>query len=333
MAAAISAATKEIRRVTAASVGATPTRRAALANEQFGLTGEPRGVILLDVMPVAAILLVLASGFILALWNLLVKKVSDPSVFLLGATASAIAVYTPIFVLVIAPGLKINSWEPLTATALAGFIEGIYFILLTFTYRRGDLSLVYPVSRGSSPLFILAGGVLILAEDVTVLGYVGIALIVAGIGAVAWPGRGARVTAATVLFSLLTGAAIAGHHVCYKWALGFIPPYAAIYMAWLVATTTLGIYCLVTRPVFAAARYLYRQFFLAAAVGVVAMAGFLCALVALDMTFVSYVGAARNVGMIFSVLFGAHLLGEGARWRRLAGALSITGGVVVMAFA
>jgi drug/metabolite transporter (DMT)-like permease len=262
-----------------------------------------------------------------------VKKASDPSVFFWGATVSAVAVYTPIFILVIAPELEINSWEPLAATALAGFIEGIYFILLTFTYRRGDLSVVYPVSRGSAPLFILAGGVLILAENVTVLGYVGIALIVAGIGTVAWPGRGARVTTATVSLSLLTGAAIAAHHVCYKWALGSVSPYAAIYIAWLVATATLGVYCFVTRPVFTAARYLYRQFFLAAAVGVVAMAGFLCALVALDMTLVSYVGPARNVGMIFSVLFGARLLGEGARWRRLAGAFSITIGVVVMAFA
>jgi drug/metabolite transporter (DMT)-like permease len=284
-------------------------------------------------MPVAAIFLVLVSGFILAGWNLLVKRAADPSVFFCGAVVSALAVYTPVFVLLIAPELQGLSWKPFVATALAGLIEGIYFVLLTFTYRRGDLSLVYPVSRGSAPLFILAGGVILLAEDVSFLGYVGIALIVGGIGTVAWPGRSARVTVATVLLSVLTGAAIAGHHVCYKWAIGFISPYAAIYLAWLVAAATLGVYCLVSRPVFAAARYLSRHFFQAAAVGVVAMAGFLCALVALNMTFVSYVGPARNVGMIFSVLFGARILGEGARWRRLAGAAAITAGVVIMAFA
>jgi drug/metabolite transporter (DMT)-like permease len=104
-------------------------------------------------------------------------------------------------------------------------------------------------------------------------------------------------------------------------------------MAWLVAAATLGVYCVVTRPLFAAARYIYGHFLLVAAVGVVAMGGFLCALVALNMTFVSYVGAARNVGMIFSVLFGARFLGEGGRWRRMGGAFAITAGVVVMAFA
>ena len=284
-------------------------------------------------MPIVAILLVVASGFILAFWNLLVKKAADPSVFFFGAVVSALAIYTPPFILFIAPRLYIGSIEPLAATALAGLIEGAYFILLTYTYRRGDLSLVYPVSRGSAPLFILAGGLFLLAENVTVLGYVGIGLIVSGISAVAWPGRGARATTATVLLSLLTGAAIAAHHVCYKWAIGFVPPYAAIYMAWLVAAATLGVYCAVTRPLFAAARYLYSQFFLAAVVGVVAMGGFLCALIALNMTLVSYVGAARNVGMIFSVLFGARFLGEGGRWRRLGGAVAITAGVVVMAFA
>lgn len=297
------------------------------------MTRRGGGAILCAVMPVAAILLVIVSGFILALWNLLVKKAEDPSVFFFGAVVSALAVYTPPFIMLIAPRLAITSVEPIVATSLAGLIEGVYFILLTYTYRRGDLSLVYPVSRGSAPLFILAGGLLLLAEKVTFLGYVGIGLIVAGITAVAWPGRGVRVTAATVLLSLLTGAAIAAHHVCYKWAIGFVPPYAAIYMAWLVAAATLGAYCLFTRPLSTVARYLYRQFFLAAVVGVVAMGGFLCALVALNMTLVSYVGAARNVGMIFSVLFGARFLGEGGRWRRLGGAVAITAGVVVMAFA
>jgi drug/metabolite transporter (DMT)-like permease len=284
-------------------------------------------------MPVAAIFLVIASGLILAVWNLLVKKASDPSVFFLGAIVSALAIYTPPFVIFVAPHLDVQSLEPFVAMTLAGLIEGIYFILLTYTYRRGDLSLVYPVSRGSAPLFILAGGLLLLAEDVTLLGYVGIALIVAGISTVAWPGRGTRATAAVVLLSLLTGAAIAAHHICYKWAIGFVSPYAAIYMAWLVAAATLGVYCVVTRPLFAAARYIYRHFFLAAAVGVIAMGGFLCALVALNMTLVSYVGAARNVGMIFSVLFGVRFLGEGGRWRRMGGAVAITAGVVVMAFA
>ncbi len=285
------------------------------------------------IMPVAALLLIIASGFILSVWNLIVKKAFDPSVFFLGAVVFALALYTPAFVFLIAPGLKSLPLEGAAATALAGLTEGIYFILLTFTYRRGDLSLVYPVSRGSAPLFILAGGVLLLAEGVTAPGYVGIGLIVAGIAAVAWPGRGARVTAAAVALSISTGAAIAAHHVCYKWALGFIPPYAAIYMAWSIAAATLGVYCLATRPFFAAARYLYGRILPAVAVGVIAIVGFLCALVALNMTFVSYVGAARNVGMIFSVIFGAQLLGEGARWRRLAGAGAITAGVVLIALA
>ncbi|NIT36556.1 MAG: EamA family transporter [candidate division Zixibacteria bacterium] len=288
---------------------------------------------LASIMPVSALLLIIASGLILSVWNLLVKKASDPSVFFLGAVVFGLALYTPAFVLIIAPGLEPPSFQAAAATALAGLTEGVYFILLTLTYRRGDLSLVYPVSRGSSPLFILAGGVLLLAEGVTVLGYVGIGLIVAGIAAVAWPGRGARVTAVAVILSLSTGASIAAHHVCYKWALGFVPSYAVIYVAWSIAAVALGVYCLATRPFFAAARYLYNHIFAAVAVGVIAIGGFLCALVALNMTFVSYMGAARNVGMIFSVIFGAQLLGEGARWRRLAGAGAITVGVAFIALA
>jgi drug/metabolite transporter (DMT)-like permease len=297
------------------------------------LTAAARGDMLAPVMPVSAILLLIVSGFILSVWNLFVKKAEDPSVFFLGAILFALALYTPVFFLLIAPGVEPPSLEGFAAVVSAGLTEGLYFILLTRTYRRGDLSLVYPVSRGSAPLFILAGGVVFLTERVTAVGGLGIALIVVGIAAVAWPGRGARVTFSTVGLSILTGAAIAGHHVCYKWALRFWSPYAAIYAAWLVAATTLAIYCGATRPFFRTVRYIYSHALATAAVGVIAMAGFLCALAALNMTLVSYVGAARNVGMAFSVLFGARLLGEGAMWRRLAGAAAITAGVVVMAFA
>jgi len=297
------------------------------------LTAASRGDKLASVMPVSAILLIVASGFILSVWNLFVKKAEDPSAFFLGATFFALALYTPAFIMLIAPRLAPPPPAAFAAVAAAGLTEGLYFVLLTYTYRRGDLSLVYPVSRGSAPVFILAGGALFLTERVTPWGGVGIALIVVGIAAVAWPGRGTRVTFGTVALSVLTGAAIAVHHVCYKWALAFWTPYAAIYMAWLVAAATLAFYCVVTRPFFRIAHYIFDHALAAGAVGVVAMAGFLCALVALDMTLVSYVGAARNVGVIFSVLFGAQFLGEGAKWRRLAGAAAITAGVVAMAFA
>lgn len=303
------------------------------AQAVFALTAAAPGDMLTPDMPVSAILLLVVSGFILSLWNLFVKKAEDPSAFFLGAILFALALYTPVFFLLIVPGIGHPPFEAFAAAASAGLTEGVYFVLLTYAYRRGDLSLVYPVSRGSAPLFILAGGTVFLAERVTSFGGVGIALIVAGIAAVAWPGRGARVTFSAVGLSLLTGAAIAGHHVCYKWALRFWSPYAAIYAAWLVATFTLGTYCVVTRPFFKVVRYIYEHAVAVAAVGVIAMAGFICALAALNMTLVSYVGAARNVGMVFSVLFGARLLGEGAMWRRLAGAAAITVGVAAMALA
>lgn len=297
------------------------------------MTAATPGDMLAPVMPVSAILLLVASGFILSVWNLFVKKAEDPSAFFLGAILFALALYTPVFFILVAPGIEPPPLEAFAAAASAGVTEGLYFILLTYTYRRGDLSLVYPVSRGSAPIFILAGGIVFLTERVTAFGGLGIGLIVVGIAAVAWPGRGARVTFSAVVLSILTGAAIAGHHVCYKWALRFWSPYAVIYAAWLVAAATLALYCLVTRPFYKTVRYIYSRAAGAAAVGVLSMAGFMCALAALNMTLVSYVGAARNVGMVFSVLFGARLLGEGALWRRLAGAAAITAGIAVMAFA
>jgi len=283
-------------------------------------------------MPVPALLLLLASGLMHAVWNLLIKKAPDPAAHFAGAMGAALILYTPLFFLLVAPGLTAPPAYAWAAAAVTGVTEGVYLILLTHTYRGADLSLVYPVSRGSAPLFIVAGGVALLGERLSPLGYAGIGAVVVGIVVIAWPAAGARVTARAVGLSVLTGAAIAAHHVGYKWLFRFWPPEAAIYIVWLFTFSTLGGYVLLSRRG-AAARYALRHLRSEVVVGVLAMFGFLLALWALDMSLVSYVGAARNVGILFGVLFGARLLGEGAMWQRLAGAAAIVAGVALMALA
>ncbi len=284
-------------------------------------------------MPLAAVWLLVVSGVFHAIWNLLVKRAAEPSAFFAGAIAFAVALYTPVFVIVVAPRLPAPTFSALAAVLFTGLAEGVYFVLLTLAYRRGDLSLVYPISRGTAPLFIVAGGVTLLAERIPAVGYAGIGLVVAGVVAVAWPGRGVRVSVPTVVLSALTGATIAAHHLGYKWLFRYYPPYAAIYMAWLVAAVVLTTYVLISGKATAGTRYVHDHLVAVVAAGVLSMGGFLLVLLALDMTLVSYIGAARNVGTVLSVLLGAHFLAEGGRWRRLAGAVGITVGVIALVLA
>jgi len=106
-----------------------------------------------------------------------------------------------------------------------------------------------------------------------------------------------------------------------------------LYIVWWVTGATLATYCLLARRRRPILPYLKTNAPAAAAMGIVAMGGFLLALVALKLTLASYVGAARNVGVVFGVVFGARALREPGLGRRLAGAAAIAAGVALLAFA
>src|SRR5436190_11694593 len=65
--------------------------------------------------------------------------------------------------------------------AVSGAIEGLYFVLLSAAYRRGDLSVVYPIARGTAPLLAVAAGVLVLGETLGPVGALGVAAVLAGL--------------------------------------------------------------------------------------------------------------------------------------------------------
>ena len=72
---------------------------------------------------------------------------------------------------------------PLLGVALglvSGTVEAGYFILLSAAYRRGDLSVVYPIARGTAPLLAVAIGVVLLGERLGIGGSIGVVLLLAG---------------------------------------------------------------------------------------------------------------------------------------------------------
>src|SRR5687768_7481065 len=75
---------------------------------------------------------------------------------------------------------------------LSGVIEAGYFVLLSAAYRRGDLSVVYPIARGTAPLLAVAIGVGLFGERLGVPGSVGVVLLLAGFMALQQPWRALR---------------------------------------------------------------------------------------------------------------------------------------------
>src|SRR3954463_3625162 len=127
-------------------------------------------------VPFAAFALAFSSAFVHALWNLLLARARDSE----AATAVALIAGTLVFAPVAALTWDIHA-AALPYLAASSVLELGYFALLAAAYDRGELSLVYPVARGSAPVLVAIFSVVFLGTSLHALTVVGIALVAAGV--------------------------------------------------------------------------------------------------------------------------------------------------------
>jgi drug/metabolite transporter (DMT)-like permease len=167
-------------------------------------------------VPTLAIALVLVAAVLHAGWNVLLKTSGDTLSTAVRLQAIGTAVLVPVGIVA---WLNIGSPTiPASAIWLAvvsGFLEAAYFVLLASAYRRGPLSLVYPLARGSAPLIAVVVGILLLQERLAPLAFVGVGCLLVGILLVARPWRAFRAAGAAhrgaIGFALATGGSIAAY--------------------------------------------------------------------------------------------------------------------------
>lgn len=184
-------------------------------------------------MTTHALLLILGAAFLHASWNFLLKRSGGGGSFVWLCSLLTTLIYAP-FALGILWHQEINL-SSLQIAFMAGtaVLHTIYFLLLARGYRYGDLSLVYPLARGSGPLLTILIAVLLLHEQPTTLALIGAALLAIGVLLLTFDPR-KRVNFSATLsssgiaigYALLTGATIATYTVWDKYAVAtlLIPP-------------------------------------------------------------------------------------------------------------
>lgn len=287
-------------------------------------------------MSALAFALVTASAFAHAGWNFLLKRSEHKLAFLWSAGGMAAALMlapAAAFAFVDAPG-----WDGVAFGAGSGLLHGVYGISLSRGYQLGELSAVYPVSRGMGPALVPLLAVVLFGEHVSLPAAMGIALVVAGIYAIhvdreLWrdlshPLRALAAPATRVAF--LTGALIACYSLWDKAALDYQSPVT------LNGFSMAG-HFLVLTPL-ALSRgvagvggewRLHGRSILAA--GVLVPLAYLLVLSALATSQISYVAPVREVGIVIGTLLGVVLLGEGYGITRVVGSALIVAGVVGLA--
>lgn len=137
-------------------------------------------------MTFASLLLVILASFIHASWNLLAKRAAGVGpVFVFAYNFVACVAYAPWVLYLLADGAIGWTWEGGAFVLLSGLVHLAYGLCLQRGYQAADLSVVYPVARGTGPMLSTMGAALLLGEPQTGLGLGGLALIVIGIGLIA----------------------------------------------------------------------------------------------------------------------------------------------------
>lgn len=288
-------------------------------------------------MSATALALILVAAIAHATWNLFSKQASMAGaasfVWLMALTATVL--YAPVVlvsVLIDPPRLTALCWVFMIGT---GLLQAGYFLFLQSGYRLGDLSVVYPVGRGSGALLAALAGIALLGEHPGAAGLAGIALVITGVLLLGAPaGRGGKAghpAPRALTFALVTGVFIASYTLWDKYAVStlHVPPLLQGYASLPMMALVLAPFALRQRPRTALVWRTYRRQVAGAAV--LSPLAYILVLIALSFTAVSAVAPAREVSVLAGVLLGRRLLGEGQLARRLAAATAIAAGIICIA--
>lgn len=282
-------------------------------------------------MTVSALVLVLAAATFHATWNLLAKRAGDGgAVFVWLFGFLAILIYAPLAVVVVLLERPYFGPEALVFMFGSGVLHLGYFVFLQRGYAIGDLSLVYPLARGTGPLLATAAAIILLGERPGTVALLGIALITIGVFMLTVEPGNARKAGwgKSVVYGLLTGAFIAAYTIWDKHAVSalLIPP---LLQSWVTTLVTTGLLTPLAVHHRGKVLAIWREHKIEAlGVAVLSPLSYILVLTALVFTPVSYVAPAREISILIGAAMGATLLAEGDVRRRLVAAT-----VMVLGFA
>lgn len=283
-------------------------------------------------MPLIAVCAVLLAACMHAAWNIYAKQAANSKHFVWMYSLGSILLWGPAVAWLLwttRPQFEAVHWLALLATST---LHLGYSLALQAGYRAADLSVVYPVARGSGPVLSFIGAALLLGERPGPIPLLGLLLVVLGIIAVADLTLKLRQTHGHGLaWGLLTGSFIAGYTLNDGWAVKvlLIHPLLIDYTGNLFRFVVLTPKAL-ARP--GALRAELRTFYRPAlVVSALAPLGYLLVLFAMKIAPISHVAPMRELATLIGTYFGARILSERVSPRRILGASCIVAGVICLA--
>ena len=273
---------------------------------------------------IAGVGLALLAAVIHGTWNVLVKSEGDPLSTFRRATLMAGLVASVLLVPEIAVfGRPAVTFAAVGLCVISSVLETVYLVLLSMAYRRGELSAVYPIARGSAPLMAVAVGLVVFRERLSVEQLAGVALLLVGIAAVAFSQAGGRATVP----ALVTGVAIASYTLVDRLGVRMTAPWFYAWLLFALMAIELPVALAIARRLMGLAPGdVIPTWSRAAVIGGSMWAGYFLVLWALSLAPVAVVAPVRETSIVAIAAWGVWRLRE-----RRAAALKLSGAAVTLA--
>lgn len=284
-------------------------------------------------METVAVLLVLCSAVMHATWNMLARRSIDPFTFFFCFNVAAVVIWGPLALLM----LRRHPVEPVELLLMlgSGMLQVAYFFTLAGAYKRGGLSLVYPIARGTGVAIVPAAAVVLFDERPSVAAIVGVAAVLGGLGLIGWDafmetrGLAGDSISGAVTFAGVTGLVIATYSLVDKYGVGRVHPVVYGYGLIVVTAGFYAPYVLLRRRVAAVAEWRAGRTAILAG-GVLSLGTYLLVLAAFRTANVGYVVPLRETSIVFGIILSIFVLHEPVRRLRILAAVAIAGGAVAI---
>ncbi len=266
-------------------------------------------------MSYVAILLIILSAILHAVWNYLAKRGRDIVVFLWWSLVFHLLIFAPLVIYILSNS-EVNpaGWYFVLASGIFVFL---YWLFLANSYKHGDLSLVYPIAR-SAPIFVCIMAVLFFKERLSPLGVTGILAVIAGVYII--PMRSldvqnfikpfSHLRGKGLMFAGLTALSLSIHHTIDKVGTRFFNPLVYVWMLSFVGFVFLTMWI-----AFSGRRQSIREEWsqnrrAAAATGILIMFSYSLIVFVMRFEKISYIISMRQLSIVLGVILGNIFLKE-----------------------
>ena len=281
----------------------------------------------------SAIILVLSAAFVHAFWNLLAKKAGGGVVFIWLFASLSSLIYAPVSFYILWLKRPQIGMTGLAFVFISGILHLLYFFVLQRGYSKGDLSLVYPLARGTGPMLSACAAIVFFGERPGLIAVLGAILVIFSVfylsgGKKLFEAKGDTTAGWAIRYGVFCGVVIATYTLWDRHAVAalLVPPVILDWASSITRTLVLGPYAIRRWDEVKHQWRMNKK--LVIGVAVFNPLSYILILTALTFTPVSYVAPAREISILFGTLMGTHILSEGHSRRRIVSACIMIIGVV-----